>query len=239
MKKFKGFSEGKFHLIQIPEPFFRDLLPLIDNLAELKIVLYVFWRLDNLEGPIRYLRYTDFIQDESLLREFGKTSGESLKNLKTVLEKVVERGTLLEVKIDSNSGTESFFFLNSTKGRAAVQAIETGQWKPDITIQDQNEIFEEPVNIFKLYEENIGTLTPMIAEALGEAEDTYPIEWIENAIRIAVERNKRNWSYAEAILERWDQEGRDVKKEKPEDRRDTTKNRRRYIEGDLKEFVEH
>ena len=28
--------------------------------------------------------------------------------------------------------------------------------------------------IFRLYEENIGPLTPLIAETLGEAEDTYP-----------------------------------------------------------------
>jgi DnaD/phage-associated family protein len=239
MKKFEGFSEGKFRLIQIPEPFFWDLLPLIDNLSELKFVLYVIWRLDHLEGSIRYLKYTDFVQDESLLQELGETPDESKKNLKNTLEKVVERGTLLEVKIDTSSGTERLFFLNAPKGRAAVQAIETGQWKPDFAIHDQNGTFEEPVNIYKLYEENIGTLTPMIAEALGEAEDTYPIEWIRDAIRIAVERNKRSWRYAEAILERWQQEGRDVEKEKPKNRRDATKDRRRYVEGELKDFIEH
>jgi len=36
----------------------------------------------------------------------------------------------------------------------------------------------ERPNIFKLYEENIGPLTPLIADALKDAEKTYPPEWV-------------------------------------------------------------
>ena len=79
----------------------------------------------------------------------------------------------------------------------------------------------------------------MIADALGEAEDTYPTHWIEEAIQIAVERNKRSWRYAEAILERWQREGRDARKEKLKDRRDPEEARRQYIEGEFSDFVEH
>ena len=59
-----------------------------------------------------------------------------------------------------------------------------------------------------------------MAETLGEAEDTYPAEWIEDALRIAVQRNKRTWRYVAAILERWQREGRHDKKETPKDRPD-------------------
>ena len=58
-------------------------------------------------------------------------------------------------------------------------------------------------NVFKLYEENIGPLTPMIADALKDAETIYSIEWIAEAIELAVKNNKRNWKYSEAILKRW------------------------------------
>jgi DnaD/phage-associated family protein len=68
----------------------------------------------------------------------------------------------------------------------------------------------------------------MIAETLREAEQTYPMAWIEEAIRLAVEHNKRSWRYAAAILERWQQEGRDER----EDRRDSEAARRRYAEWD-------
>ena len=55
-------------------------------------------------------------------------------------------------------------------------------------------------NIFALYEENVGIIGPMMAEALKEAETTYPAAWIEEAFREAVARNKRSWRYIETIL---------------------------------------
>ena len=112
-------------------------------------------------------------------------------------------------------------------------------WQPESEAGLSIEPPQEAPNIFQLYEENIGPLTPMLAEALGEAEDTYPLEWIEEAIRIAVEKNKRNWRYAAAILERWQREGPHGRKEKLEDRRDPEKARRRYVEGEFSDFVEH
>ena len=64
-------------------------------------------------------------------------------------------------------------------------------------------------NVFSIYEQNIGMLTPIIAERLKDAEQTYPLEWIEDAFREAVENNKRSWRYVESILNRWAVEGRD------------------------------
>ena len=49
----------------------------------------------------------------------------------------------------------------------------------------------------------------VIAETLHDAEDTYPIQWIEEAVRIAVENNVRRWKYVDAILKRWQEGGRD------------------------------
>jgi DnaD/phage-associated family protein len=65
-----------------------------------------------------------------------------------------------------------------------------------------------PTDIFTLYEENIGMLTPMIAEELKEAEELYPESWIRDAIREATKQGKHKWSYISAILERWSAEGR-------------------------------
>lgn len=64
-------------------------------------------------------------------------------------------------------------------------------------------------NCFAQYESNIGMLTPMIAEKLKQAEDEFPPGQIERAIGIAVEKNARNWSYIQAILERWRRDGYD------------------------------
>lgn len=63
-------------------------------------------------------------------------------------------------------------------------------------------------DIFSLYEENIGMLTPMIADELREARKHYSETWIDDAIREAANQNKRRWSYISAILERWSSEGK-------------------------------
>jgi DnaD/phage-associated family protein len=97
------------------------------------------------------------------------------------------------------------------------------------------ELIPQAPNIYHLYEENIGPLTPMIADTLQEAEQSYPYVWIEEAVRIAVENNVRRWTYVEAILKRWQEGGRDERT----DRRDTEKDRRRYVEGEFSDFIEH
>jgi len=43
----------------------------------------------------------------------------------------------------------------------------------------------------------------MLADRLRDAENEYPAEWIPEALRLAVERNVRNWRYIEGILKRW------------------------------------
>ncbi len=67
---------------------------------------------------------------------------------------------------------------------------------------------EEQPDIFTLYEENIGMLTPLIADELREAEKLYPENWIKDAIKEAVSLNKRNIRYIVRILEHWLAEGK-------------------------------
>ena len=72
MKGFSGFPPGKQRLTPIPNLFFSELLPAIDNLAEMKITLYAFWALTQQEGKVRYLRLTDFLSDRTLVNGFRR-----------------------------------------------------------------------------------------------------------------------------------------------------------------------
>jgi DnaD/phage-associated family protein len=58
-------------------------------------------------------------------------------------------------------------------------------------------------NLFTLYEENIGLITAMQADELMDAEKTFPAAWFEPAIKIALDNNKRKWSYVRSILQGW------------------------------------
>lgn len=59
----------------------------------------------------------------------------------------------------------------------------------------------------KLYEENIGMLTPAIAESLKDIAEKYPPGWFAEALKEAVKSEHRNLKYIGAILERWRVEG--------------------------------
>ena len=226
MASFKGFPEGKLRQTPIPEPFFSELLTAIDDLAELKLTIYIFWRLNRMEGAFRYLRVKDIQSDTQFMQGLGEDIRAADLALTGALEKATARGTLLRAAVARGKQEENFYFLNSAKGRAALRAIEKGEWRFSGDAELQISLGDVPPNIFELYEGHIGVLTPMIADALREAEDTYPPSWIEDAFKIAVENNARNWRYISAILNRWQVEGRDER----EDRRDTEKARRRYAE---------
>lgn len=228
MPAFIGFPSGKVRMTPIPAQFFSELLPAIDHLGELQVSLYAFWYLDRLEAPVRYMTQDSFTDDEALLKALGA------EGLADALERAVQRGTLLRVLVKVGARQAPVYFLNTPRGRAAVQAIQKGEWRPEFEDQPAMVLEVERPNIFRMYEENIGPLTPMISDMLRDAEQTYHQDWIEDAIRIAIKNNVRNWRYIEAILRSWQEEGRDGTH-----RRDSEKDRRRYIEGEFADFIEH
>ena len=77
--------------------------------------------------------------------------------------------------------------------------------------------------VMQAYSNNIALLVPKTAEMIKDAVDDYPTQWILDAIDLAVEYNARNWRYISAILERWQEKGRDApREEEPEYVPDTT-----------------
>ena len=217
MSKFKGFTDSET-FTQLPDTFFHQLLNQIDDVEELKVTLYLLWRVEHMDGQFHTLGKLDFDVKELRL---------SAEEIARGLEKALKRGSILKVQNDKSV----YFLLNSPRGRAAVQAIEKGKWNPADGISAAP--VERP-NIFKLYEENIGPLTPLIADALKDAEETYPEEWIAETIELAVKNNKRYWKYCEAILKRWKEEGRHGKK----DQQDSVQSSERYTKSEFAEYLE-
>ena len=234
MKTFAGFPGDKEILITIPETFFRDLLPIIDHLGELKVTLYVIWFLQQQEGSFRHIKYQHFLADSKFLNAFGKNRSEAINAIQDSLTRACERGTLLAFNTSENSPEGTIYFINSTRGRASLQALQAGDWSPENQDPDMKMPGIKRPNIFQLYEANIGPLTPLMAETLQDAEDQFPTQWIEDAIQLAVENNVRRWRYVEAILNSWKERGRDEK-----NRRDTQEDPRRFLDGEFGDFFKH
>lgn len=234
MKGFSGFPGGKLRLTQVPNLFFSELLPNIDHLGELKVTLYAFWALTQQDDRVRYLRLTDFINDVILMDGMGATPTRAMENLVEGVERAVARGTFLHVSVESAEGKTELYFINTPRGRAAVDAIVKGDWRPALGRDKPISLLIERPNIFVLYEQNIGALTPIIADELRDAERSFPLQWVEQAIEIAVNNNKRNWRYVRAILERWRLEGKDSGVNRKHSQADGSAN----IPDELKDIIE-
>ena len=217
------------HLTRIPDSFFTQLLAEINDLFEMKITLYSFWRLGKTEGEHPYISKEDFLADQALLDAIG---GES--NLNIALSKSVERGSLLFAQADLHQ----LYFLNTPRGQAAIKAVKAGHWEygggPEFPIK----LSVHRPNVFSLYENNIGPITPMMADRLTETEEQYPVNWIEDAINIAVINNVRKWPYVEAILKNWQEEGKDDGTNKKRGKKaDGEYDPEKYTKGKFSDFI--
>ncbi|MBE3564873.1 MAG: DnaD domain protein [Thermogemmatispora sp.] len=255
MTSFAGFPSGKNPYVPVPEVFFRSLLPEIEDVAELKVTLHLFWLLAQKRGEPRCVSEPELLGDRVLLKSL-KRRGDPRppeERVRQGLEKAVARGTILRVylKVLGDDGSEDevigWYFFNTARSRRVVaelqgselipvRLLDVGQQRPapehGLRQSQSQESVSSPApaaaalarvgrsqtqhlhieierpNIFVLYEQNIGLLSPLIADELRDAAERYPPEWIEAAFREAVEHNKRNWRYIRAILRRWETEGR-------------------------------
>src|SRR5512136_796164 len=100
MRLFPGFSPNTTRHVPLPDSFFSDLLPLIDDLGELQVTLACFRIVARKSGSPRAVRWTDLVADDGLramLDEAGIRSG---------LERAVTRGSVLHVLADAGDGPE-------------------------------------------------------------------------------------------------------------------------------------
>jgi len=174
--------------VLLPESFFTQAIPEIEDIAELKVVLCFFYLLHHKQG------YHEFITHGELLSYCVPVIGE--QGFHSGLRAAIKGEVILSLSKDINGRQEDVYFANKEAIDRASRGITPKQ-------------AAQPLNIFALYEQNIGLITPLVAEELKEAAKVYPAQWIEEAFKEAVSMNKRSWKYISRILERWASEGKD------------------------------
>jgi DNA replication protein len=192
-------SQRETDFISLPDSFFTQVMPKIQDLTELKVVLYAAYLIQrkpdsSTQSAERSVTYKEL--EAEICRLSAELNEETLRQ---ALDSAVKHGILLHSTSNINGMLEDIYSLTTESRQPSA------------------------VNIFAIYEQNIGVITPMIAEELKEAEKIYPPQWIEEAFKEAVTLNKRSWRYIARILERWASEGkdsgeykRDIKKDGPD-----------------------
>jgi len=184
MKTFSGFAAGEPKSVSVIDQFFTELLPLIDDLLELKVTLACFRLFDQKAGLALWTTASELTSDPAL--------ADVKANVGDGVNKAIARGSIVGA-VDQSG--QQWLFANNELGRAAADAIAHGE-----NIESIPSIKLRP-NIFVLYEQTVGSLTPIIAEQLRDAELEFPPKWIEDAFAEAAKQNVRSWAYVKKILD--------------------------------------
>jgi DnaD/phage-associated family protein len=246
---FVGFPDTKMKPVIVPDLFFSDLLPQIEDLGELKLTLHCFWLLNEQSGVAKFLRGEDLRSDQTLLRSLHLNSNLRTPQgaLEDALERAVARNTLLKLEIESDAEgpnrkptlkVDDWYFINTPKGRQTLALVREGRLGDlQAVIPDEARLKVNRPNIFVLYEQNIGMMTPLIADQLRDLEKSYPPDWIDEAFVLAVAGNKRRLRYIQAILKRWETEGKDERAATPAGRDTEEERRRKYIPDEYSDII--
>lgn len=225
---FAGFP-GIAQATAIPNVFFAAVLPRLQSAGELLAFLWVARLTQEMRGVPAFVSADQIWASPGAAESFEQIAN-GRAALEAGLNACVAVGAILGLRLAGPGGEETVFFVNNLASRRVVGRARAGELrlKPE-TIAVA--IAPEPrPGIFRLYEENVGTITPIVGERLLEAVDLYPQQWIEEAFRTAAELNVRNWKYIERILKRWSEEGRGDERAEGDSLEDR---KRRYLGGSL------
>lgn len=248
MQAWPGFPDRPA-VTRLPTAWLCGPLAETESLAELKVTLHVLRLLDARRSAPRLVRLSELRADPAVqhsLRACGGLSAEAA--LAEGVRLAVARGVLLALPVRiagttaraaPDAGEDTCLFLNTPAARRLVARVRRGE--VPLVLAPATAATPQPARrptIFELYEQNIGLVTPLLADELREAAETYPPEWIEEAFREAVSYNRRHWRYVRRILDRWAAQGRGERGaagRRPEAPRDP----RRYLEGQYGHLVQH
>jgi len=199
---FEGFVTGGA-ATTLPAQLFVEVLPAIEDEAELRVTLYALYAVQRQRGAVRAVRTSALANEAPLQRALERLGGRDA--FEAGLAAAVARGTLLTCDLEDG---DAIVLVNNEAGRRSLERVRGGLEVGGRAARATS-VPERPVEAASAYEQEIGPLTPAIAEALAAATERYPAAWIVEAIRLAALRNARSWRYAEAVLRRWEAEGRD------------------------------
>lgn len=201
----------------IPGTYVSQVMRLVEDTVELKTSLLLFYLLSASRD------YPAYVTAEEFALKCSSLLGLQRDECSHGIDAAVERGVFLRAELHLDGADTTVFFANIESDLAAIEEL-----KQRMRRGAGAEPMPAVQNIFQLYEQNIGIVSPLIADELRDAQRTYPAQWLEEAFREAARARKLNWKYVNRILERWQSEGRDSGTHRPGSGAD---DRDRYVKG--------
>ena len=203
-RRFAGFTSGST-AVNLPSQFFTELLPMIDDEAELRVTIFALRSIAQRRGALRAVTLSQLAADPALQRSLAGCGG--VEVITGALNRAAQRGGLLLLPL---AGDDVLCFQNSVAGRRLRDRVRLGAFPlpPGMVAQVASPVpTADSQSPARVYEEEIGALSPAVAEALAAAIERWSPQLVVKALHVAAHGNVRRWSYAEAVLRRWEAEG--------------------------------
>jgi DNA replication protein len=224
--------------VPVPDWFLEQAVRQIREIEELQVML-AYFRLSmdahSGEPMLESALFSDPALNEALKLEAAPRN--PVERIERGIELAVARDSLLRFTVSGEDTSErvAWLMVSSPENRVRLERYRSGVLAPP-GMGDRNDanVRVEPVRpgVFQLYEQNIGLVTPIIADRLVEALELYPESWIEDAIAAAVSYNRRNWRYIQRILETWATEGRNHETDRRHQPNSTAFDPERHLRGE-------
>jgi hypothetical protein len=172
---FSGFP-GIAQATAIPNVFFAAVLPRLREPGELLAFLWVARLTQAQRGEVRFANADQVWNTEGAPASFEQLAG-GRAGLDHGLQACARIGALLSLRLAGPDGEEAVYFVNNPASRRAVGRARAGA-PPEAGDDRRGAGRRERPGIFRLYEENVGTIRPSWASGCSKPSRLYPHEWI-------------------------------------------------------------
>ncbi len=193
MTSFTGFPSGKKNpYVPIPEIFFTQVLPEIEDSAELKITLHLFWLLAQKQGNPRCTSDRELLSDSILLRSLRRRGDPrpAEERLRQGLDQAVARGTLLRIHLklmsEGGNGAETivWYFFNTARSRKVVAELQGGEMIP---VRLLNPVEEQGRDEQENSQESLQTIEQTVGKGYTSSIEHIPARHTQN-VQVQIER---------------------------------------------------
>jgi DnaD/phage-associated family protein len=185
----------------------------IDMLDDAKVAKMSDWQFRKFINSMLVAKECD---KDGLLPSIQELAWRLRESEKQITKALTDLSSYGVVRFDAHTGT--WLIVNFKKRQMVSDSVDrVRRYRERQKVKDCNAVTppvssSSVLNIFSIYESEIGFITKNMSEVLSEAEKEYPSEWIAPAFAEAAKHNARNWSYVEAILKNWKANGFQARK---------------------------
>ncbi len=191
---FAGFPSGKNPFVPIPEVFFTQVLPEIEDSAELKITLHLFWLLAQKQGNPRCTSDRELLMDATLLHSLKRRGDPrpAEERLRQGLEQAVARGTVLRIHLklvsEGRDGAETitWYFFNTPRSRKVVAELQGGEMIPVRLLNPVEE--QQPAHELEDSQENLQTIEQSLERAYTSSSNSEHMTRQTHNVQLQIER---------------------------------------------------